>query len=617
MFNFANALNQIMPEQLLNSDVVTYAIKVNGSTVPEDVLVTAIKVVRTVNRIPYAMVTILDGEVADQTFRLSDTNLFTPGNSIEIQAGYGAKNKTIFKGIIIKHGIKATQSATPVLTIECKDVAVKMTVGRKNTYFVDQKDSDIIEEIARRYGIQTDVDTTDTEHGEMVQYYASDWDFVVTRAEANSLLVVLQDGKLSAKKPDFDQEPSFTLMYGSSIYEFEAEMDARDQYPSVKASTWNPANQEVTVSEASASGVSSFGGGFGSVLSSAASAVSSVASTVGIDLPVGEPPNTDFTEVMGLRNFAVQHTGFLSEQETQDWAKAQWQKSQLAKLRGRVKFKGIADAAVGKVIKLNNVGLRHNGNVLVTALSHEISDGMWMTHAQFGLSADWFAHDMDDVTDVSAASLLPAVRGLQIGIVTRLEGDPDGEDRVKVRLPLVSNSGEGVWMRIACQDAGNQRGSFFRPEIGDEVVVGFLNDDPREGIIVGMLNSSSKPAPLSSSDQNHQKGWITRSNMKMIFDDDKKSLTIETPIGKKITIDEDAGKIQIEDNHNNKIVMNSDGISIESGAKLVLKAVQDVQVEGLNVNQKANANFKIEGQSQTQVSSTADLVIQGAFVRIN
>ncbi len=103
----------------------------------------------------------------------------------------------------------------------------------------------------------------------------------------------------------------------------------------------------------------------------------------------------------------------------------------------------------------------------------------------------------------------------------------------------------------------------------------------------------------------------------MIFDDDKKSLTIETPIGKKITIDEDAGKIQIEDNHNNKIVMNSDGISIESGAKLVLKAVQDVQVEGLNVNQKANANFKIEGQSQTQVSSTADLVIQGAFVRIN
>ena len=37
-------------------------------------------------------------------------------------------------------------------------------------------------------------------------------------------------------------------------------------------------------------------------------------------------------------------------------------------------------------------------------------------------------------------------------------------------------------------DAGENRGSFWRPEIGDEVVLGFLNSDPRDAIILGMLN---------------------------------------------------------------------------------------------------------------------------------
>ena len=48
---------------------------------------------------------------------------------------------------------------------------------------------------------------------------------------------------------------------------------------------------------------------------------------------------------------------------------------------------------------------------------------------------------------------------------------------------------------LATLDAGKERGTFFRPEIGDEVVVGFLNDDPRHPVILGMCHSSAKPAP--------------------------------------------------------------------------------------------------------------------------
>src|SRR5262249_45228899 len=151
------------------------------------------------------------------------------------------------------------------------------------------------------------------------------------------------------------------------------------------------------------------------------------------------------------------------------------------------------------------------------------------------------------------AGMLPAINGLQIGIVTQLENDPDGEDRIQVRLPMITTDDQGVWSRVASLDAGNNRGFFFRPEIDDEVIVGFLNDDPRDPIILGMLNSSAKPAPLQAANDNNIKAYVSRSALKMTYDDDKKSIKLETPGGRSIFMDDDSKVIQLEDGNGNKI----------------------------------------------------------------
>jgi len=174
-----------------------------------------------------------------------------------------------------------------------------------------------------------------------------------------------------------------------------------------------------------------------------------------------------------------------------------------------------------------------------------------------------------------------------------------------------------TWTRIASLDAGENRGTFFRPEIGDEVIVGFVNDDPNHAVILGMLNSSAKPAPISASDDNHEKGFVTRSEMKLLFDDEKKAITIETPAGKKITVDEDAGSIIIEDENNNSFTLDSDGILAESGKDFVIKATGDVKVEGTNVELKANASFKAEGSAGAEVSTSAVAILKGSLVQIN
>ena len=170
---------------------------------------------------------------------------------------------------------------------------------------------------------------------------------------------------------------------------------------------------------------------------------------------------------------------------------------------------------------------------------------------------------------------------------------------------------------MASLDAGENRGAFFRPEIGDEVIVGFINDDPNHAVVLGMLHSSAKPAPLVASDDNHEKGFFTRSEMKILFNDEKKSIAIETPAGKKIILDEDAGTIVIEDENSNVFTLDSSGVVMETAGDFSIKASGDLNLEGTNVNVKANAQFKAEGSAGAEVSTSAVAVLKGSLVQIN
>ena len=111
-----------------------------------------------------------------------------PGKEVEITAGYHSDEATIFKGIIIKHNLRIRPKSNQLI-IECRDEAVKLTVGRKSKYFYDSADSDIFEEIIGTYGLGNDVEATTHTHTELVQYNASDWDFIMSRAQANGKIL--------------------------------------------------------------------------------------------------------------------------------------------------------------------------------------------------------------------------------------------------------------------------------------------------------------------------------------------------------------------------------------------------------------------------------------------
>ncbi len=571
------------------SDLPGYKILLGGSEMNREYKVSTIDVVKVFNKVSYARVVLVDGDAAEENFKVSDAEDLKPGTEIEIHAGYHSDFELIFKGIILCHSIRIRTGKSPSqLVIEARDKAVKLTATRKSAYYYKMSDSEIIEQLAGDAALEKDVESTSQKHEEMVQFYSSPWDFILARAEMNGQLVLADDNKLIVKKPVTTTATVLQLEHGATIMEFEADLNAETQKKSVKSSAWNYSDHEIVESEGSNPEVKENGNITAATLA----------------------------DILGIEAYPLNHSGKFEEAELKSWTDAQIVRNKLSRICGRVKFQGSALVKPGVMLELKGVGDRFNGNVFVSGVRQSLTMSNWTTDAQFGFTNRWF-HETQRISSPKATGMVPGINGLQIAVVTKLEGDPQGEDRIQVKMPLLDNAAEGTWVRIATLDAGDKRGSFFRPELGDEVILGFINDDPRNPVMLGMMNSKKLAAPLPAADDNDQKGFITRSQIKLLFDDKKKSFTVETPAGKTMIIDDDAGEITLKDENNNKIVMSADGIVIESGKDIKMKATGDITMEGVNVSSKASASLKAEGGSGAEFKSGGNTVLKGSMVQIN
>ena len=589
-----------------SSGVISLSITSNGAKLEPAVSIVSVSIEKSVNRIPRARIVLLDGDMPEQDFPLSNTDSFKPGAEIQINAGYQQQSELIFKGVVVKHGIKISGDNYSRLIIDCQDKAVAMTVGRKNANYVDSKDSDIIAKVIGNYsGLSSDVDSTDTTLKEVVQYYATDWDFAVSRAEMNGLFTIVDDGSVSVKAPEVGGAAVLSVAYGVDLMEFDAEVDARTQLASVGATAWDPKTQAVIES--------------------------SPAAPANLNKQ-GNLTAADLSKVIGLDTYRLQAPTANEKTELDSWAKAQQTKAEMSSIRGRMKFQGNAKAKPGTVVELAGVGDRFNGNVYLTAVRHEIADGNWTTDAEFGLSANWFA-EKGDLAAPPASGMLPGAEGLQIGVVKQLDEDPNNEFRIQVAVPVLQSETEGVWARLASYYASSGFGAFFIPEIGDEVVLGYFNNDPSYPVILGSLYSSSRAPAYTPTADNFVKAIVTSSELRVEFDDENKVVTIITPGGNQVVISDKDESILLQDQNDNKVELGSSGITLDSPkdikitakGKVTIDAMgevgvtskADVKLEGLNVSITAQVGFTAKGNATAEISASGQTTVKGAMVMIN
>jgi Rhs element Vgr protein len=546
--------------------VVTVTILSAGAAIPETIEVMALDIRRELDRIPRASLTMLERvDLANTAFETSDGAWFEPGRKIEIKLRHeddSAAEATVFEGVVVRHAIEMDTRGA-LLKVELRDEAVKLTRPRRSAVFKDMSDSDVIAKLVNAAGLKAGtIESTEPAHKSLVQYDCTDWDFIVSRADVMGLVVVAADGTLSAKAPGGAGAPKFELQFGrDEVYDFEFEADAGHQNGDLSASAWDPKSQKTQDSAAQA--------------------------------PAAALGNLDGSNLAGLIGFApgvMRSMVPLEPKELKAWADASMARNRMALVRGRISTIGRGDVALLDTVALIGIGERFAGDGLVTALRHRVDASGWRLDLQFGLSPRSFSEG-DDILQAPAAGLLPAASGVQVGIVDAVAEDPDKEFRIAVVLPLLGPDQAPLWARLSTPYAGAGHGQMFRPEVGDEVVVGFFNQDPRHPVILGSLYSSKNAPPdaLAQDDkENKAKGIVTASGIKMLWKEgDKPTLSFELPSGAKLSLDDDKESILISDKHGNTIVLDKGGIAIVSGKDFKVDAGSgNVEIAGSQVDLK-------------------------------
>lgn len=246
-----------------------------------------------------------------------------------------------------------------------------------------------------------------------------------------------------------------------------------------------------------------------------------------------------------------------------------------------------------------------------------------------------------EYTDLTTKGQRDGLYGVYVGVVSDNEDD-EGMGRVKVEFPWRDADDESNWARIATTMAGEEMGTYFLPEVGDEVLVAFEGGDIHYPYVVGSLWNGEEAPPETNDGENNVRMIHSRAGHKVTLDDEDGAggVTVETAEGHIVDLNDEDEALEIADTEGNTVTMDGDGITLDSGGdvtisaeNITLDADMDIEIAadvGVDIAGDAEANisggmiaiasdgmFEIESAGMLAVESSAILQIEGALVTIN
>lgn len=586
--------------------VISFEVKVGGKPLPKEMVVMKVQVKSEVNKIARAYLSIVAGKSFENLFPESENPSFAPGKEVEISIGYAEKNVKVFSGIITKHSIDIGSdylnfSSRNLLLLEAADKAIKMTVGKKSELYEKKKDSEIMTTLLSTAGLTKKVSATTLAHDVIARHNCSDWEFLLNRAKANGMVVFNSLGAVTVEIPKSSGTEKLSITYGKDIKTFRADLDAGTQLQQVEAFNYDIFEEKEVKQSGKDPKFDKPGNITGPVLGKVAAATK-----LSIQVPV--PVLTQ--ELKGLADTALIE-------------------NRMQRIIGEMSFRGSTEVILGSHVKLDGFGKLFNGLVYITEVEHKVENGQYITKVSFGLKMRLFQS-----TPQSQMNLLPPMAGLHVGIVKKLDADPSKKNRIQVMIPSLKSTGDGIWAMLGHFYAGKNSGSFFVPELNSEVIVGFINDDPRFPVVLGSLYSKKNTTKEKFTKDNFIKSIVTKAGTRLEFDDKDKTFKVITPGKNTIFISDKAKGVKIEDQNKNVITTSDKGITIDSkkdikltaAGKLELKGTKgivlssstgDTKIDGKNVSVKAKAKAEVNGSAGTDIKSSAAINIKGSMVNVN
>ena len=165
--------------------------------------------------------------------------------------------------------------------------------------------------------------------------------------------------------------------------------------------------------------------------------------------------------------------------------------------------------------------------------------------------------------------------------------DPENLARVLVRVPALKDANKGVWARLATMMAGRDSGTLFIPAVGDEVLVAFVQGDLRAPCVIGGLWSTTTPPPPVSDPPTSVMLIRSRNGttLRIVDEQDNNGLSVETPGGQRMTLQDDPDTVRIEDAHGNSVTLSTSGVKVLAASKVEVSAgMLEVNAALLRVN---------------------------------
>lgn len=570
------------------SDLPEFAVKVGGAelapAVRDDVL--RVDVHEEVGKLARASILLRNWDDETQAVTHSEAGVFAPGAEVEVQLGYNGELETVFEGVVVELAGSFTGQRHPALEVGCRCKGALLAGARRSRVAEDVADGDVVSTIASDAGLQADAEAG-AQQPFVVQRAVTDWDYLRTRAEALGMALYVRGDSLVFKPPAASAGAALTLEWTANVLELSLRRDLNGQPESATAAGWDPAALDAADSEAAPgdAGVST-----------------------------GARPTLDAD--LGTAGWAglaerIPRAGTVAPDELELLAKGRMRAAALAHGSGSGRILGLPSLRIDSVLAVERVGDALGGNFYVSAVRHIYDPSGYTTEFQLGLPVPL------------RPTTAPPQPGFAVGVVDDID-DPDAWGRIRVRFPWLDPDVDSVWARLALPAAGPDRGFFFIPEVGDEVVVGFLDADLRYPIVLGSLwNGSHAPPESLDAQKNDVRAIVSRSGHKLTFDDGDSAplVKVETAAGQTLTVDDTSGseKIELKDKTGNTLTMSSAGIALEAvSGDLSLKAGSGkIAIEGLQLEAKASSAAKIESSATLDIKASAALGLKGAVVNIN
>jgi uncharacterized protein involved in type VI secretion and phage assembly len=331
----------------------------------------------------------------------------------------------------------------------------------------------------------------------------------------------------------------------------------------------------------------------------------------------------------------VYFNGEINEKDTElnKWL----ERKKYAQSKNLVVASGISDNPfinVGSVINITEERKNEDdfGEFIITSVSHS-TDGTGNYQNSFE------AIPFNANTPPSNPNIEIPFGEIQSAIIKEND-DPDLLGRVKVQFHWQEKSETTPWIRVVQPHGGNGQGElhgfYFIPEIDDEVLIGFENDNPNCPIILGSLYHGKSNHDTWADSDNKRKIIKTRNGNQIIFNDEdgKEEIRILNKdvddATNEISLSMDgSGKITIQTKGDleikaQSITMDSEqDIKISSGQSTKIET-QELKFDATNTSLKSSAEFKldsttasIKSSAQLEINGTGQTVIKGGIVTIN